>query len=211
MFLLTLLSVAFMLIGCEEDGYKEMQAKINELESDLNEKISQLDKSTNRVAKLEEENQKLKQDIIHMQTSIHTLPTFNVFEEKMFFEAETLSYDKSSVTQIKNLLGKPQEMLQEESPLNGFLETTLVYNEGKFVFYNLEDKQFLKAYFTTSPLFTTARGISVGSSKEDVMEVYKEEVYKEYKNSITLGEKTGMAFDFENDVVTKIYVWFEYE
>jgi hypothetical protein len=214
-----------VLVGCEEDvnGIEEnenLQANLIELEKTIDEmehEISLLKTELfSREEKIEELNRK-NQSLSEEMESIQYLlshPDFNVFEEKLFIdEPIVLSPSSMDISKVKELLGEPNKIDEYSEAHGSGIVLVLNYKQASFTFNKDGDNETIKWYTIKSPYFKTNRGITVGSTRNDVVEAYGNTyfIYHEDEKGITIGEKTGISFDLENDVVRELSVWFVYE
>jgi DNA gyrase/topoisomerase IV subunit A len=212
-----------ILFGCTNTGSQwdqyELNKKIADLElqneqlikeiSDLNE---QLQKCDNLIAQNEILKQQLENEIQSLQKSLNT-PNFNVFEEKLIVDPNMLIPTTTSIEQVKEILREPKNIEKTNAVHGSGEDITLYYDEASFTFNKYEDQETIKWYTIKTSFFKTNRGITVGSSKEDVIRAYGNSYYNYHQeeNGISIGEKTGISFMLEKNKVSEITVWLMYE
>jgi hypothetical protein len=134
-----------------------------------------------------------------------------ISEEGFFVKPELLFPDDLSIERVSDLLGEPVGIREYiEVAHCGCKEIELTYDDASFTFQMLDDKEVIKWMTIKDSFFASQRGITIGSSKEQVIEAYGEN-YWTNKNGISYGEKTGISFNFNNDIVTEITIWYMYE
>lgn len=191
----------------KEDQLKELEQKMAKLNSEISdlEKVysTTLEQDKGIIWDLEQENKAL----------LSELENIHVFEENIFIASDVLIPDEISVGRVIQLFGAPKETEQYISDHSGLEVIKLIYENSSFVFELSKEKDLIKWLTFTDRSFITNRGIAIGSTKEKVIKEYGENYYNYYKDGdgISYGEKTGISFRLDNDVVTEIRIWFMYE
>ena len=118
-----------------------------------------------------------------------------------------------NIKQLKALLGEPLNVEEDFEAHSPGKSITLTYNNATFIFNSSEGKENIKAYTIKDASFASNRGITIGSTRDDVHNAYHTSYYNfsEDEGTISFGEKTGMSFKLHNDKVTEFTVWFVYE
>lgn len=208
-----------ILTGCMKNEVsvsekEDLNRTIEDLQTELKDleiKVEELSAENEHLKEIEEKYNKAVQEL---QEYKHSNSRYNVFKDKMFVASTILSQETLSIEKVKELLGEPNKVETWEEAHGGPGQVIqLFFDEGTFIFGQSEEtgKVGIKSYTVKDDLFKTSKGISIGSKRLEVINAYKEVIYEEYKDSITLGEKTGMSFKFKDDIVSEISVWFEYE
>lgn len=213
------------LIGCEKaaidvEENENGQVKLIELEeitSGLEHEIAllktELSDREKKIEELNQINQQLTEEMESLQYMIN-YPDFNVFEEKLIINNPILlSPTSMDIGKVKKLLGEPDDIEESIEAHGSGMVWVLNYEEASFTFNKDDENERIKWYTIKSPRLMTNRGITVGSTRNEVVKAYGNSypIYHEDENRIIIGEKTGISFDLESDIVKEISVWFVYE
>lgn len=155
-----------------------------------------------RIWELEQRNQQLELES----------EWINVYDEKLFLMKDILDPEVLTIEKVKGVLGDPVNIDESVSPHSGLPVISLNYSKASFTFELSEDADMIKRLTLQAPLLATSRGITVGSSKESVIEEYGSN-YEELERDrwISYGEKTGISFKLEGERVKEIQIWYMYE
>lgn len=196
-----LIFILLSLIGCTSDENPNLNAEMK----NLKEKNHQLE----NINKQLEEEMKDKQDIIlELEQNDSVFETeLNILDEGFYLNAERAIRDELSIQKIIKMFGEPKSMDEYvEEAHCGCQETKLTYENASFTFQG----ELLKWFTIKNPDIVTQRGISVGSTKKQVMEAYGEN-FLINQDGIQYGEKTGISFTIKEDIVSEISIWYMYE
>lgn len=195
------------------DALNQSDRWIEQKNGEIDRINAELVRKNNEIQDLNRKMDELTQSLEQVNTRIDN-PHFNVFEEKLIAkQAEMLLPDSMSISKVKALLGEPLN-IEEDIEAHGSGKVFILnYKEASFTFNKEDEKESIKWYRLKSPHFITNRGITIGSSRDEVKGKYGLDysMYQENNNEIRIGEKTGIAFSFEQDLVKEIVVWFVYE
>ncbi|GAA0336636.1 hypothetical protein GCM10008967_28750 [Bacillus carboniphilus] len=212
--LIVIIIVSFVLVGCEEDEFltediKKLIIQISNLKNELEKKNAEIVEMSNNLDQVTERNRLLEHEVDQLSIQNEAIHVFNVFKEKLFVASDVVSYETLTITKVKELLGEPTEVT-ETTAYEG-IDITLTYNDITLIFREVNEIKVIRAIIIKDSFFTTSKGITIGSSKEEVKSVYGKFIQEEYDNFISLGGKTGMSFEFVDDRVSEIFIWFQYE
>lgn len=202
-----------------EDSLVAKENQMRDLKQERNELYDELiyikNNMEEQIQQIEDENigliKELRREVKLLESELINI---NVFEENLFIASGVLAPDRVSIKKIKELLGEPKEINESVNVAHSGLKViSLIYENAIFTFEILEEKDLIKWITLKDSLFTTQRGISVGSTQEMVIKEYGNESYNFYQdnNIISYGEKTGITFDINNGIVNEIHIWFMYE
>lgn len=199
-----------LLMGCTDS---DSQSVVKEENKGLKQSIAQLEKELQMketvIQDLNQKNHRLTQQLEGLEEKNRP---FHVFEEQLLVTQKRLNPEDITINQVKALLGEPKKTEQYIGAHGGFEHVVLTYDEASFTFVKDEKPANTKRCTIKGGLFTTERGISVGSTKDEVIASYGEDfLFDQNQQKIYYGEKTGIAFQFQDDFVTEIVVWFYYE
>lgn len=130
---------------------------------------------------------------------------FNIHKEGFFIKPEFTSRDAISIDTIKNIMGKPKNSREYiEVAHCGCKETELTYDNASFTFQG----NSLKWFTLRDSKLVTERGITIGATREEVIEAYGQDLLVYGNNEISYGEKTGIRFSFKDDILKEISIWY---
>ncbi|MGZ9583690.1 hypothetical protein [Paenibacillus marinisediminis] len=210
-------TAALLLVGCSdtkgmEEQNAELQSQIEQMKDTTTKLTEELKEKEAAIARYEQEKVRLENQIQALNSGVST-PSFNVFEEKLLSDPVMLTPRTMTMSKIKEVMGQPlNEEVTEYLHGGGNLHT--LHFDGMKVEYNVDgDNEYLRWYELTKPLFVMNRGITVGSTRDEVIDAYGKEYYNFFENDkqISMGEKTGISFKLMNGKVSEIRVWFAYE
>jgi outer membrane murein-binding lipoprotein Lpp len=211
-----------ILAGCTSNEIAVLREENDNLKEEnwnLNHKNNQLDNEVknklNAIEELKKENKSVNELLNELLKKPMHIPTSEIImgKEGFFVEPEVIFPDEISIQKIKKLLGEPTEIKEYiEEAHCGCKEIEVTYDHASFTFQIPEDKEAIKWMTIKAPFFTTQRGITIGSTKEQVIKAYGENYdYWKLEDRITYGEKTGIGFTFVNNRVSEIQIWYMYE
>lgn len=199
--------IAFILLfaGCDSNTDQISQTK-QELINEIAQMKDQLQESELKInALLTEKEQETKGKVPETD--------YNIFNEGQFIKGDLFLPNTLSIKDIIDAFGEPIEVKESIGVHGGFKESILTYKNASFTFANIEDVDHIKWYTIKQPNLFTIRGISVGSTANEVIQAYDKGFYhfRVSEDEIIFGEKTGMSFKLNEGKVFEIRVWFMYE
>jgi len=208
-----LILILLFLTGCTSNENTKLKDEIKSLKEE-NKQIQNTNKQLedvikekqNTILELEQKQSSLK-DLLDQYVSASFKNQFNILDEGFFINPELTFRDELSFGKVKRIMGEPKKVNEYiEEAHCGCQETELTYEDASFTFQG----ELLKWFTIENADLVTQRGISVGSSKKQVIEAYGENFFAN-KDSIQYGEKTGISFSFKDEIVNKISIWYMYE
>ena len=136
------------------------------------------------------------------------------YSEDLVLTENLIKLENLTFDSIKALLGEPKSINEYINEAHGGgTEIKVRYDSSEFVFIKHDNTTEIKNFQIYEPIFSTQRGITVGSSKREVEEKYGKFFMKiiEPKEKWYTSEKQGIWFEFEGDYVSGIGVWLYYE
>jgi hypothetical protein len=159
----------------------------------------------------QDERHKLEEKIQNLEQKVNEInrPEYFLFSEGLFIQPKAVIYEKDiNIESVKSLLGNPISTNEHFNEMIGVIEYEMMYQGISFTFEMHEgNKSIIKFLTLKNDRFVTQRGISVGSNREEVLTVYGKE-FSEYENKIYYGDKQGLSFVLENNIVKEINIWF---
>lgn len=203
---------SIILLGCTNNGDSKVEPSNVGNPEQLTESIEQLEIELERkqsiISELENENEKLK-GLLDKEDS-QDKSQMLVVQEGLYINPDVLYPEEITEEVIVNLLGEPLNSKEFVGAHGGFNEVELTYDSFSITIQKQPKKQLVKWLTINDSNFVTERGITVGSSKSQVIQAYGRD-FSEDTNSIFYGEKTGMRFTLEDDYVKEIVIWYMYE
>ncbi|MCP8615952.1 hypothetical protein [Salirhabdus salicampi] len=203
--------VSIILVGCTNTGERVESSNVATQEQ-LTETIEQLETELDRkqamISELESENKQLKGLVDHQESQDQSQVI--VGKEGLFIKPDLLYPEDISDEVILNLLGEPINANKFEDAHGGFTVVEFIYDNFSITIQKQPNKQLVKWLTIKDSNFVTERGITVGSSKSQVVQAYGEN-FSENLNGIYYGEKTGISFSLEDGYVKEIDIWYTYE
>lgn len=213
------LVICVLLIGCESTNetnidsikLKELQNEITALKEENNNLINEVTRITNEKERIFNDFKAIEKQKKELEDKL-SIPehpyTENLVLTKNFIKIEDLTIDS-----IIKILGEPNSVNEYINVHSGGTEFNIKYNNAEFIFIKNDNKTEIKSYKIYDSTFSTQRGITVGSSKEEVEDAYGIFYMKitEPKEKWYSADKQGIWFEFEEDYVSGFGVWFYYE
>lgn len=202
-----------LLIGCTSDVTTELKGEVESLKeqkrhlSDTNKQLeNEVKKNKSTIEELEKENNLLIDLLEEGSTSFESEIT--IHDEGFFIDPTVVFYDSLTIEQIKKVMGEPKQVRDYiEEAHCGCQETEVTYENASFTFQG----ELLKWMTLKDSTLVTQRGITIGSSKDQVLDVYGDNFYSHENGEINYGEKTGVRFSFKDNFVSEIKIWYMYE
>jgi len=155
------------------------------------------------------ENELLKEEILQ-QKDLSSDNDIIIAYEGFLIDPVLIYPEELSVQLVIKMLGEPKEFKEYVNEAHcGCKEFELIYDEAEFIFRKAETKEAIRSMTIKDSFMMTHRGISIGSTKEQVIQAYGKNNI-EYEG-IKYGEKTGIRFTFIDDFVSEIFIWYMYE
>jgi ribosome-binding ATPase YchF (GTP1/OBG family) len=211
-YLALIIIISIILVSCSNNDANEIESSYENVQKQLTDSIEQLEKELERklsmISELESENEKLKKLLEEKQSD--DISQIRVNKEGLYINSDIIYPDELSEEVISDLLGKPNNVKEYEGAHGGFEEVELNYDNFSITSQKQQNKQLVKWLAIKDSSFATQRGITVGSTKNEVIQAYGESFTKD-SNVIYYGEKTGISFTLKDDKVKEINIWYMYE
>lgn len=211
----TFIIIIVLLAGCTSNDTKELIKEVERLEAENTQLIHTINQLETELENFEQTNKDLEQETYMLKELVDEYVDaafkndFNVYNEGFYIEPVLMLRDDLTLEQIKNIMGEPNNLRNYiEKAHCGCQETEVIYDNASFTFQG----ELIKWMTLNDTTFVTQRGITVGSTKEQVIESYGENYLFQFQDgSINYGEKTGIRFSIDENVVSEITVWYMYE
>lgn len=211
-----LFTISFILVGCQDTGHLQeenakLKLKIELLEKELESYKKTVESLSKKLVDVQDGNKILEKERNEIANKQREVSKFDIFKERFLVVSGVLSYETITIKKLKELLGEPNEITSGPAAHGSGQDIVLHYDKATFFFRTHNEKELIKSFKIKEPVFITSQGITVGSTKEEVIHAYGHDLYEENDHHISMGGKTGMSFELKEGIVTEILVWYQYE
>lgn len=169
-----------------------------------NEKVIQGDVANNDTNSLEQ--QKDNNNAAAQEKGQQTLGSNNQSNQKGYtfqYNNTTISVD-SNMKSVLEKLGEPASYFEYASCAFDGLDKIYTYSNFEIDTYPKDNEDLISAIILKSDVVTTAEGISVGATKDKLIETYGDQ-YKDENGMLSYSkDNMKLSFIIENNVVTSI-------